>query len=95
MLLIGGWQDVFLRHTIEEYEALHGRGIDVALTVGPWSPRRLRDRRPSGSSAVRRWVGSTSTWPASAGVSRTQPVRIHVSGGAGLAAPRRVAAENP
>lgn len=36
VLLQTGWQDLFLRQTIEQYEHLRGRGIDVALTVGPW-----------------------------------------------------------
>ena len=57
VLLIGGWQDVFLRHTIEEYEALHGRGVDVALTVGPWTSRRLRARRPAGIWSCRQTLG--------------------------------------
>jgi putative CocE/NonD family hydrolase len=37
VLLIGGWQDIFLEQTIEQYQRLHARGIDVAMTVGPWS----------------------------------------------------------
>jgi uncharacterized protein len=37
VLLIGGWQDVFLRQTLQQYGHLRGRGVDVALTVGPWT----------------------------------------------------------
>jgi uncharacterized protein len=36
-LLVGGWQDIFAGQTVEEYEALRSRGIDVALTLGPWT----------------------------------------------------------
>jgi uncharacterized protein len=36
-LLVGGWQDIFVGQTVEEYEALRSRGIDVALTLGPWT----------------------------------------------------------
>lgn len=36
-LLVGGWQDIFVGQTIEEYQALRARGIDVALTIGPWT----------------------------------------------------------
>ncbi|MCW2880821.1 MAG: hydrolase [Sphaerisporangium sp.] len=36
-LLVGGWQDIFVGQTIEQYEALRSRGIDVALTLGPWT----------------------------------------------------------
>ncbi|WP_035928014.1 CocE/NonD family hydrolase [Pseudofrankia saprophytica] len=37
ILLQTGWQDMFLQQTFEQYEHLHRRGIDVALTVGPWT----------------------------------------------------------
>jgi predicted acyl esterase len=33
--VIGGWQDLFLPQTLDQYARLHGRGQDVALTVGP------------------------------------------------------------
>lgn len=37
VLLIGGWQDLFIDQTLEQYAALHERGVDVAMTVGPWT----------------------------------------------------------
>jgi uncharacterized protein len=37
ILLITGWQDVFLNQTLDQYRQLRDRGIDVALTVGPWT----------------------------------------------------------
>jgi putative CocE/NonD family hydrolase len=37
VLLITGWQDVFLSQTLDQYRRLQGRGVNVALTVGPWS----------------------------------------------------------
>ncbi|RZU49984.1 hypothetical protein EV385_1743 [Krasilnikovia cinnamomea] len=37
VLLVGGWQDLFLDQTLEQYRVLRGRGLDVALTVGPWT----------------------------------------------------------
>jgi putative CocE/NonD family hydrolase len=36
-LLVGGWQDVFVGQTVQQYEVLRSRGIDVALTLGPWT----------------------------------------------------------
>jgi putative CocE/NonD family hydrolase len=36
-LLVGGWQDIFVGQTVEQYETLRSRGIDVALTIGPWT----------------------------------------------------------
>jgi uncharacterized protein len=37
VLLLGGWQDIFLRQTLQQYRHLRGRGVDVALTIGPWT----------------------------------------------------------
>ena len=37
ILLISGWQDLFLDQTLEQYRRLHERGVDVAATIGPWS----------------------------------------------------------
>jgi putative CocE/NonD family hydrolase len=36
LLLVTGWQDAFLDQTLEQYRRLRERGVDVALTVGPW-----------------------------------------------------------
>ncbi len=36
-LLVGGWQDIFLEQTLEQYVALAGRGVPVRLLVGPWT----------------------------------------------------------
>jgi uncharacterized protein len=36
-LLIGGWQDLFLEQTIEQYGALAARGVPTRLLVGPWT----------------------------------------------------------
>jgi uncharacterized protein len=41
VLLISGWQDVFLQQTLQQYQHLRDRGVDVALTVGPWTHTQL------------------------------------------------------
>jgi uncharacterized protein len=41
VLLIGGWQDVFVRQTLQQYAHLRARGVDVALTIGPWAHTQL------------------------------------------------------
>ncbi|MCU7725161.1 CocE/NonD family hydrolase [Actinoplanes sp. KI2] len=47
ILLHSGWQDLFLQQTIEQYERLHARGVDVALTVGPWTHTEVIGRGAS------------------------------------------------
>ena len=37
VLLLSGWQDLFLDQTITQYQHLRDRGIDVAMTIGPWT----------------------------------------------------------
>ncbi|HEY9303949.1 MAG TPA: CocE/NonD family hydrolase, partial [Mycobacterium sp.] len=41
VLLIGGWQDIFLQQTLQQYRHLRDRGVDVALTMGPWTHTQL------------------------------------------------------
>ncbi len=42
--LVAGWQDIFLNQTVEQYEALRRRGVDVSLTVGPWTHLQVGTR---------------------------------------------------
>ncbi|BBZ75284.1 hydrolase [Mycolicibacterium anyangense] len=37
VLLLTGWQDLFLEQTIHQYRHLRARDVDVALTIGPWT----------------------------------------------------------
>jgi uncharacterized protein len=36
-LLVGGWHDLFLEQTLEQYASLRQRGVPVRLLVGSWS----------------------------------------------------------
>ncbi|WP_421840856.1 CocE/NonD family hydrolase [Mycobacterium sp.] len=44
VLLVGGWQDIFLSQTLQQYRQLRDRDVDVALTVGPWTHKQLLSR---------------------------------------------------
>ncbi|PJE06324.1 MAG: hydrolase [Mycobacterium sp.] len=37
VLLLGGWQDLFIGQTTAQYRHLSQRGVNVAMTVGPWT----------------------------------------------------------
>jgi uncharacterized protein len=37
ILLLTGWQDVFLDQTLLQYRRLRDRGVTVAITIGPWT----------------------------------------------------------
>ena len=76
--LVGGWQDLFLDQTLAQYAHLHRRGINVALTVGPWTHLQVAMR---GMGVLTRetldWLGEHLAGNASA---RPQPVRVFVTG---------------
>jgi uncharacterized protein len=57
VLLVGGWYDLFLRQTIEQYEHLRGRGADVALLVGAWQHNDIVGKgAPTIARASLRWL---------------------------------------
>ena len=73
VLLISGWQDLFLEQTLEQYRHLRDRGVDVALTVGKWTHAQVTstgaervtreslewlDRNLAGNTAGRRGPGA-------------------------------------
>jgi putative CocE/NonD family hydrolase len=41
VLLLSGWQDLFLPQTLQQYRHLRDRGVEVALTMGPWTHTQL------------------------------------------------------
>ncbi len=41
VLLLTGWQDLFIEQTLEQYAQLRGRGVPVAMTVGSWTHAQM------------------------------------------------------
>jgi putative CocE/NonD family hydrolase len=41
LLLLSGWQDLFLPQTLHQFRHLRARGVDVSLTMGPWTHTQL------------------------------------------------------
>jgi putative CocE/NonD family hydrolase len=78
-LLVGGWQDGFLEQTMDQYRVLHDRGVEVALTVGPWTHLETVGK---GSPLITResleWLDQHLS--TDAGPERKSPVRIFVTG---------------
>lgn len=75
-LLIGGFHDPFLDQTLEQYQLLRDRGLEVGLTVGPWTHFSLDQ-----SVIVPESLGWLDAHVAG-GVPRPRrlPVRVFVSG---------------
>jgi uncharacterized protein len=78
VLLIGGWQDLFLDQTIKQYETLRDRGVDVGLTVGPWTHLQ------TGTTALPQLIGESLAWldsrMANEPSARTEPVHVFRTG---------------
>jgi putative CocE/NonD family hydrolase len=59
VLLIGGWQDVFLDQTLTQYEHLRRRDVDVALTVGAWTHTQMMTKgAPRAIRETLDWLGA-------------------------------------
>ena len=78
-LLVGGWQDLFVEQTLAQYAALSARGVDVALTVGPWTHVGVGIR---GAGIVARealsWLDEHLA--GATGRRRRAPVRVYLTG---------------
>ncbi len=79
VLLIGGWQDLYLRQSLQQYRHLRDRGVDVALTIGPWTHTQLL------LQGLRTVAGETQDWldthlAGRTAESRRSRVRVFVAG---------------
>jgi putative CocE/NonD family hydrolase len=81
VLLVGGWQDLFLTQTLQQYRHLRDRGVDVALTVGPWPHTQLLTKGLG--DITRQTLAWLDTHLGGASRPPRAPVRVFVGGGPG------------
>ncbi|MGA2828204.1 MAG: CocE/NonD family hydrolase [Streptosporangiaceae bacterium] len=55
-LLVGGWQDLFIEQTLEQYRRLAGRGVPVRLLVGPWAHLDLGTKGGAAAAESLAWL---------------------------------------
>lgn len=82
VLLLSGWQDLFLDQTLAQFRTLRDRGAEVALTVGPWTHSQMLTK------GLRTVTTESLAWldthlAGGDGPARTSPVRVYVTGGGG------------
>ena len=102
-LLVGGWQDLFLAQTLEQYRVLSGRGVPTRLLVGPWTHVDVVTKGGAAMTESLAWLDryvGPARRPARAspdGRPGENSVRVWVGGsaGAGLARRLRLAARGP
>lgn len=78
VLMIGGWQDIFLPWQLDDYAALRAAGARPYLTIGPWTHGSFGLVQAAASEAVRWFRAHTGARDADG--LREQPVRIYVTG---------------
>jgi putative CocE/NonD family hydrolase len=78
VLLLSGWQDLFLEQTLAQYQRLRERGVPVAVTMGPWNHTELMTK--AAPTVIRESLGWLDTHLAGTHTVARKPVRIHVNG---------------
>lgn len=76
MLLTSGWDDVLLPDVMWQYRRLSERGVQVALTVGPWTHLGCQSQNTLPESFS--WLEEHFAHRISS--SRTSPIRVFVTG---------------
>ncbi|MCF1596955.1 CocE/NonD family hydrolase [Streptomyces muensis] len=76
VLLTGGFQDLFLQQTLEQYRTLQDRGVPVALTLGPWTHTNASQRTILHEALA--WLDAHVAGDGP--TPRKQPVRVQIGG---------------
>ncbi|WP_433710206.1 CocE/NonD family hydrolase [Nocardia sp. CA-084685] len=78
VLIHTGWQDIFFQQSLEQYQHLRQRGVDVAMTVGPWEHLDIEGK------AAPMLMAENFDWLAThfggTAVRRSAPVKVFVTG---------------
>jgi putative CocE/NonD family hydrolase len=78
VLLLSGWQDLFLEQTLAQYRRLRERDVPVAMTLGPWTHTQLMTK--GGPTVIRESLGWLGAHLSGGRTVAREPVRIHVNG---------------
>ena len=78
VLLLSGWQDLFLEQTLAQYQRLRERDVPVAVTIGPWTHSQMTTK--GAPTVIRESLGWLDTHLAGTRRVARKPVRIHIHG---------------
>lgn len=82
VLLLSGWQDLFLEQTLAQYQHLRARGVTTGLTVGSWTHTQMMTK--GGPTVIRETLDWLDTHLAHRTEdTRRNPVRLHIHGAPG------------
>ena len=78
VLIHTGWQDIFFQQAMEQYHHLRARGVEVAMTVGPWGHLDIE------AKATPKLMAESLNWLSvhleGAESRRSAPVKVFVTG---------------
>lgn len=77
VLLLTGWQDVFIEQALEQYAALRRRDTPVALTIGSWTHAHILTT--GAPTVLRESLNWLDTHLSGNRAAKRSPVRIHVN----------------
>jgi uncharacterized protein len=78
VLLLTGWQDVFVEQTVAQYRQLRGRGVTTAMTIGPWTHAHMSTI--GGPTVMRETLAWLDAHLGVGSAPARRPVRVHVNG---------------
>ncbi|MDY6995905.1 MAG: CocE/NonD family hydrolase [Actinomycetota bacterium] len=78
VLLLSGWQDLFLEQTLAQFSRLRSREVPVGLTVGPWTHGQMMTK--AAPTVIRETLDWLGTHLGGEPPQRRTPVRVHLSG---------------
>lgn len=78
VLLLSGWQDLFLEQTLTQFARLRDRDVPVGLTVGPWTHGHMMTK--AAPTVIRETLDWLGTHLGDQPSRRPSPVRVHVGG---------------
>ncbi len=79
VLLLTGWQDLFIEQTLAQFARLRERGVPVAMTIGSWTHSDML--RKGAPTVLRESLSWLDTHVAGDRSPQRGPVRIHVNHG--------------
>jgi uncharacterized protein len=77
VLLLTGWQDLFIEQTLAQYAQLRRRGVPVAMTIGSWKHSDILAK--AAPTVLRESLAWMDTHLADRKRAKRSPVRIHVN----------------
>ncbi len=78
VLLLSGWQDLFLEQTLAQFNRLRSRNVPVGLTVGPWTHGHMTTK--GAPTVIRETLDWLGTHLSGSAPQRHSPVRVHLAG---------------